>query len=1286
MKLNEIPRTATFAWSSDLLPLLATGTVAGAMDANFDSLSNLEIWEAFSDTPLFSATVDNRFYNVAWSQSLAKYPRGIIAAAFENGTITFYDADKLIKNKDLAAATVHSATKHTGRVRALAFNPINHHILASAGANGEIFVWDTSSWAEPSTPAQATPPRDEVVAVAWNHVLPHVLATCGGGDVSVWDVSGRKKVALLLHGSARLARVAWHPTLLTRLVTAGDGDSHAAVMTWNLRNLHEPEREMHGHRQGVLSVDWCARDALLLLTSGKDNATYLWNPETGTRLASYPSTANWAFETRFAPSAPDVFATASFDGRIVVQLLQDTSKPAPEATATDDNAFWSSLATGGAEHPVVEAIQAPRWMARPASVSFGFGSKIVVVRSQNGASTVDVQRVATALPEDATALRGAMANDDFAALVEDKKGADWDVLRRLAKVGRRNVIEGEKKEDDKKADDKKDDEKDEKKEDEKKEGDKENVKSAPDSTLDDAAFFEKLGDGFLEESFRPSGEFTLPKSELAQRLLAKDIEGAVGECLRQGKLTEALVLALDAPSATKSRVKNAYFSAEKTETARLVYLASVQDIGDVVAHADVALWRDIAAAVRAYAKEDGNDSEFSSKMVALAERLRAKDERDAAVACFVAGGALDGVAAVWMDELAAEEERLVRGDGDVAVQTPADARFAALTALVEKIAAYRSLAGLKDVLTDATVSKAVVEFASLAAGGGDFELAGDVLGMVAKEHGGGDSERIREASQTKTSAKASQAKASQASRTAVPQYGAPSHVRSAVPPYGATPAVPQTSTPTPYGASAAKPARAASAYGAAPSQYGAPATPAPPAAPFGAPAPSFGAPAPAPFGAPAAPFSAPSAPGVPSVPSPAKTPRASNPYAPSAAGNGSTTGATQNAYAPTASAYAPPTGSVPNNGYAPPVNAFAPSAPSATGYGFPPAGPSTPGIPSNVSVPPPPKPVRDNGDGWNDLPETFKPKASARRAAPAATIPAAAAPTTPQMAPQGSFAPPKKIAVPQGQSTPPPPKGPSRTASTALVNVAPRAPPSASAPPSGPTPPSAPGTPKNPYAPTNPPLGGNPLGAPPLGGSVNPIGGNPLGAPSAPSFGTPPPKNPYAPAPGQVGQSVPVAPSVAPVAPPPKGPAKSGSHGPVSAPPQASAPPQGPMSVPPPSAPAAKYPPGDRSHIPSEALPIYEDFSAVLAAIKPEIPEKYQRHATDMESRLNHLYDHLNNEELVTAPTIALLREIGSSLRARQFAEATALLLQVSTAHPDEVGTWHIGVKRLITMAEAMMR
>jgi protein transport protein SEC31 len=47
MTIKILNRTATFAWgiSSDSLPLIATGTVSGALDETFSNVGQLEIWQ-----------------------------------------------------------------------------------------------------------------------------------------------------------------------------------------------------------------------------------------------------------------------------------------------------------------------------------------------------------------------------------------------------------------------------------------------------------------------------------------------------------------------------------------------------------------------------------------------------------------------------------------------------------------------------------------------------------------------------------------------------------------------------------------------------------------------------------------------------------------------------------------------------------------------------------------------------------------------------------------------------------------------------------------------------------------------------------------------------------------------------------------------------------------------------------------------------------------------------------------------------------------------------------------
>lgn len=69
-RLREIPRTATFAWSPGTsLPYIATGTRAGAVDADFSNDSRLELWDLnlnnfnqnYELQPVASVDTDSRY-------------------------------------------------------------------------------------------------------------------------------------------------------------------------------------------------------------------------------------------------------------------------------------------------------------------------------------------------------------------------------------------------------------------------------------------------------------------------------------------------------------------------------------------------------------------------------------------------------------------------------------------------------------------------------------------------------------------------------------------------------------------------------------------------------------------------------------------------------------------------------------------------------------------------------------------------------------------------------------------------------------------------------------------------------------------------------------------------------------------------------------------------------------------------------------------------------------------------------------------------------------------------
>lgn len=120
--VGSIPRTAVPIWSptglSTSTPLLATGTVSGALDASFSSDSLLELWDPFAPTrtdpafegvdveltPVASLGVGSRFNRLAWGYVKGpERPKGVIAAGLENGEIGLWDPEVMLNQSNSSA-------------------------------------------------------------------------------------------------------------------------------------------------------------------------------------------------------------------------------------------------------------------------------------------------------------------------------------------------------------------------------------------------------------------------------------------------------------------------------------------------------------------------------------------------------------------------------------------------------------------------------------------------------------------------------------------------------------------------------------------------------------------------------------------------------------------------------------------------------------------------------------------------------------------------------------------------------------------------------------------------------------------------------------------------------------------------------------------------------------------------------------------------------------------------------------------------------------------------------
>ncbi|KAJ7019378.1 WD40 repeat-like protein [Mycena alexandri] len=484
MKLKEIHRTSTFAWSpSSDLPLLATGTVAGALDESFSDESQLEIWAPdFLDRDEFEIGAAGqkgpkgivkdtaRFNRLAWGGVDAARPRGVIAAGLENGELALWDPTKILAAAD-DALIYRNSSAHTGPIRGLDFNPIQTNILASGAVNGEVSIWDLNSPAKPYTPTPGVKSTklDEMTSVAWNRQVQYVLAgASNSGYTVVWDLRGKREVVALAYGGGGasgggMSDIKWHPDNATRLVTASEDDQSPIIMLWDLRNARAPEKILTGHEKGILSLSWCAQDADLLLSCGKDNRTLCWNPQTGDALGELPRAQNWAFQVDWCPRNPDLLAAAFFDGTIGIHSLQGTNESAAAAKSevaahAASGADIFDLQPGGTASSATGTLSLahpPKWFRRTCSASFGFGGKLVSVSNlpnaagKHQSSVVHIRsvRVEDLVVERATGLREALDKDAGAvaawAAEQFKEGEaedGWKALLSLFKTDSREEL------------------------------------------------------------------------------------------------------------------------------------------------------------------------------------------------------------------------------------------------------------------------------------------------------------------------------------------------------------------------------------------------------------------------------------------------------------------------------------------------------------------------------------------------------------------------------------------------------------------------------------------------------------------------------------------------------------------------------------------------------------------------------------------------------------------------------------------------------------------------------
>ncbi|KAM5320702.1 protein transport protein Sec31B isoform 1-T1 [Glossophaga mutica] len=399
MKLKELERPAVQVWSpANQYPVyLATGTSAQQLDASFSTNGTLEIFEVdFRDPSLDLKrqgvlSASSRFHKLIWGSfgSGLLEGSGVIAGGGDNGMLTLYNVTHILSSGK--EPVIAQRQKHTGAVRALDFNPFQGNLLASGASNSEIFIWDLNNLSVPMTPgSKSQQPPEDIKALSWNRQVQHILSSAHpSGKAVVWDLRKNEPIIKVSDHSNRMhcSGLAWHPDIATQLVLCSEDDRLPVIQLWDLRFASSPLKVLENHSRGILSVSWSQADAELLLSSAKDNQVLCWNLGSSEVVYKLPAQSSWCCDVQWCPRDPPVFSAASFDGWISLYSVMGRSWEVQQMRQADK--ISSSFSRGQPLPPlqVPEQVaqaslipplkKAPKWMRRPAGVSFAFGGKLV---------------------------------------------------------------------------------------------------------------------------------------------------------------------------------------------------------------------------------------------------------------------------------------------------------------------------------------------------------------------------------------------------------------------------------------------------------------------------------------------------------------------------------------------------------------------------------------------------------------------------------------------------------------------------------------------------------------------------------------------------------------------------------------------------------------------------------------------------------------------------------------------------------------------------------------------
>ncbi|CAM6102934.1 unnamed protein product [Calypogeia fissa] len=153
------------------------------------------------------------------------------------------------------------------------------------------------------------------------------LLSIDAESLFVWDLDTAKGLAKIqAHGSAgelhHMAGGAWDPHDVSNVATIFD----SSIQMWDLRSMRRSNRIEQAHAVQVRDIDFNPKKSQLLVTAGDDSKVRIWDMKMPrTSLAELPGHAHWTWRVKYNPKYDELILSSGTD--YVVNLWRSSSSP-----------------------------------------------------------------------------------------------------------------------------------------------------------------------------------------------------------------------------------------------------------------------------------------------------------------------------------------------------------------------------------------------------------------------------------------------------------------------------------------------------------------------------------------------------------------------------------------------------------------------------------------------------------------------------------------------------------------------------------------------------------------------------------------------------------------------------------------------------------------------------------------------------------------------------------------------------------------------------------------------